>query len=193
MVATISTTWKRPCFRVRIPFRPVIMIIGIAPSNAKAAPVVRFSAPGPSVARQTPGRPVNRPCVAAMKEAGCSWRVTMSLILDRRSDSTTSRFSSPGTPKIRSTPSFSKAATSRSEPFIRRPPESGALEYWIHDRQLQLSHGRALSELGPHVTSAQRQISYESSHRNFLCVAIEWRRGVLELEVRANYCGAAPA
>ena len=62
------------------------MTIGIAPSNAKAAPVVRFSAPGPSVARQTPGRPVNRPCVAAMNAAACSWRVTMSLMLDRRSE-----------------------------------------------------------------------------------------------------------
>ena len=31
--------------------------------------------------------------------------------------STTSRFSSPGTPKIRSTPSFSSAATSKSEPL----------------------------------------------------------------------------
>jgi hypothetical protein len=40
MVATISTTWKRPRLRLRIPFWPVIMTIGIAPSNAKAAPVV---------------------------------------------------------------------------------------------------------------------------------------------------------
>src|SRR5271156_760751 len=57
-----------------------------------------------------------------MKESADSWRVTMSLMLDRRSDSTTSRFSSPGTPKIRSTPSFSKAEISRSEPFIRSTP-----------------------------------------------------------------------
>src|ERR1700733_467207 len=97
------------------------MTIGIAPSNAKAAPVVKLSAPGPSVARHTPGRPVNRPCVAAMKAAACSCRVTTSLMVDRRSDSTTSRFSSPGTPKIRSTPSFSKARTSRSEPFMLCP------------------------------------------------------------------------
>ena len=32
--------------------------------------------------------------------------------------STTSRFSSPGTPKIRSTPSRSSAATSRSDPLV---------------------------------------------------------------------------
>src|ERR1700722_5497232 len=36
---------------------------------------------------------------------------------DFRKLSTTSRFSSPGTPKIRSTPSFSSAATRRSDPF----------------------------------------------------------------------------
>ena len=35
-----------------------------------------------------------------------------------RKDSTTSRFSSPGTPKMYSTPSFSRAATSRSEPLV---------------------------------------------------------------------------
>src|ERR1700688_4601770 len=37
---------------------------------------------------------------------------------ERRRLSTTSRFSSPGTQKIRSTPSFSSAATRRSDPFI---------------------------------------------------------------------------
>jgi hypothetical protein len=124
MVETMSTTWNRACLLLKIPFWPVIITIGMAPSSAKAAPVVRFSAPGPRVARQTPGLPVSRPCVAAIKAAACSCRVTMRLIRERRSDSTTSRFSSPGTPKIRSTPSFSKAATSRSEPFVDRIPLS---------------------------------------------------------------------
>src|SRR6516225_756460 len=53
-----------------------------------------------------------------MKAAACSCRVTISSILEPCNDSTTSRFSSPGTPKIRSTPSFSRALTRRSEPFI---------------------------------------------------------------------------
>ena len=66
-------------------------------------------------------RPASQPSLRGLKEAACSWRVTMSLMLGRRSDSTTSRFSSPGTPKIRSTPSFSKAATSRSEPSCEAP------------------------------------------------------------------------
>src|SRR6516164_5669490 len=52
-----------------------------------------------------------------MKAAPCSWRVRINLIFELRKLSTTSRFSSPGTPKIRSTPSFSNAATSRSEPL----------------------------------------------------------------------------
>ena len=35
--------------------------MGIAPSCAYAAPVEKFSAPGPSVEMQTPGLPVKRP------------------------------------------------------------------------------------------------------------------------------------
>src|SRR3979411_2376357 len=52
-----------------------------------------------------------------MKAAPCSCRVRTSLIEELRRLSTTSRFSSPGTPKMRSTPSFSSAATNKSEPF----------------------------------------------------------------------------
>ena len=61
IVATTSTTWKRACRDDRIPFWPVIMIMGIAPRRAYAAPVVRFNAPGPRVVMHTPGLPVNRP------------------------------------------------------------------------------------------------------------------------------------
>src|SRR5882762_7877734 len=52
-----------------------------------------------------------------MNAAPCSWRVRISLIDELRRLSTTSRFSSPGTPKIRSTPSFSSAATNKSDPL----------------------------------------------------------------------------
>jgi hypothetical protein len=48
-VATTSTIWKAPCRLLRIGFWPVIMIIGIAPRCAYAAPVVRLRAPGPSM------------------------------------------------------------------------------------------------------------------------------------------------
>src|SRR6266540_5818789 len=57
-----------------------------------------------------------------MKAAACSWRVTTNLMVERRSASTTSRFSSPGTPKICFTPSFSSAETSSSAPFMRYAP-----------------------------------------------------------------------
>jgi TRAP transporter TAXI family solute receptor len=57
-----------------------------------------------------------------MKPAACSCRVSTSLIFERRSDSSTSRFSSPGMPKMRSTPSFSSAATSRSEAAFAAEP-----------------------------------------------------------------------
>ena len=70
----------------------------------------------------TPGLPVSRPWVAAMKAAACSCRVRTSSIEDFLRLSTTSRFSSPGTPKMRSTPSFSSAATRRSDAFFMCPP-----------------------------------------------------------------------
>src|SRR3954451_8924960 len=114
----MSTIWNRAWREVRMPFCPVIITIGIAPTCAKAAAVVRLSAPGPKVVMQTPGLPVRRPYVAAMKPAACSWRVTTSSMREWRSDSTTSRFSSPGMPKMRSTPSFSSAATRRSDPLV---------------------------------------------------------------------------
>src|SRR5712675_2224337 len=68
-----------------------------------------------------------------MKAAPCSCRVRISLIEELRRLSTTSRFSSPGTPKMRSTPSFSSAATSKSDPL-------GILSPNLFYRQLTLSH-----------------------------------------------------
>src|ERR1700736_973059 len=53
---------------------------------------------------------------------------------ERRRLSTTSRFSSPGTPKIRSTPSFSRAATRTSDPFIFGSLAWEMLEEFPRDR-----------------------------------------------------------
>src|ERR1700724_3483845 len=53
---------------------------------------------------------------------------------ERRRLSTTSRFSSPGTPKIRSTPSFSRAATRTPGPFIFRSLVWEMLEEFPRDR-----------------------------------------------------------
>src|SRR6267154_944181 len=69
-----------------------------------------------------------------MKPAACSWRVITSSIADVRSDSTTSRFSSPGMPKMRSTPSFSSAATRRSEPLVME-----GYQCWLAGRLFEVS------------------------------------------------------
>jgi len=88
------------------------------PRVAYAAEVTKLVAPGPSVARQTPGSPVRRPNVAAMKPAACSWRVATRRIFDFRRDSTKSRFSSPGMPKMKRIPSFSRHFTRMSVFFM---------------------------------------------------------------------------
>src|SRR5436853_2455033 len=56
-----------------------------------------------------------------MKPAPCSWRVRISLIVvERERLSRKSRFSSPGTPKIYSTPSSSRHWMNRSEALVIR-------------------------------------------------------------------------
>ena len=56
--------------------------------------------------------------MAAINPAACSCLVRMSLILERERESRKSRFSSPGIPKIYSTPSSSRHWIMRSEAFI---------------------------------------------------------------------------
>src|SRR3546814_2844639 len=61
-----------------------------------------------------------------MKPAPCSWRVRIILIdFDRDRLSRKSRFSSPGTPKIYSTPSSSRHSMNRSDAFFmcQSPPQ----------------------------------------------------------------------
>jgi hypothetical protein len=98
-------------------FCPVIIIIGIPPSWAKAAGVTRLVAPGPRVDMHTPGDPVRRPYVAAINPAPCSCLVMINCILEFLRELRRSRFSSPGIPKMYLTPSFSRALTTRSEVF----------------------------------------------------------------------------
>src|SRR3546814_9495896 len=62
-----------------------------------------------------------------MKPAPCSWRVRIILIdFDRDRLSRKSRFSSPGTPKIYSTPSSSRHSMNRSDAFFMRVAPSAA-------------------------------------------------------------------
>ena len=84
---------------------------------ASATAVTRLQAPGPSVARHTPARPVSLPCTSAMNAAPCSWRVVMKRMLLSSSTSITSMFSSPGIPKIVPTSSFSRQRTNSSAAF----------------------------------------------------------------------------
>src|SRR5882724_4904976 len=110
---------------------------------------------------QTPGLPVSLPYVAAMNAAACSWRVRTSWIDDLRIDSTTSRFSSPGIPKIRSTPSFSRAAISTSEPLFTGSSPRGHLRGFVPRRRIgsgALFYLRALAfhDRGPFSVGALR-------------------------------------
>ena len=109
--------WLSLCMRV-VAACPAMATTGARSMLASATPVIRFVAPGPSVARQTPARPVSRPWTSAMKAAPCSCRVVMKRIELSSSSSMTSMFSSPGIPKIVSTPSFSRQRTNSSDAFM---------------------------------------------------------------------------
>src|ERR1700731_4342688 len=69
MVETMSTTWNSACLWLKIPFWPVIITIGMAPSSAKAAPVVRFNAAW-TQGREADARLAGQPPVGRRHE-GC--------------------------------------------------------------------------------------------------------------------------
>jgi hypothetical protein len=85
---------------------------------AFATPVVRFVAPGPKVERHTPTFCVSLPYISAIKAAPCSCLTKMNLIFEFNNDIIKSLVSSPGKPKIYSTPSDSKHLMKRSDAFI---------------------------------------------------------------------------
>ncbi len=103
--AMTSTIWKRAWRLLMIAFWPVSITIGMAPRFAYAAPVKKFSAPRPSVEMQTPGLAGEAP--VGRGHEGRSLFVPGQDELDLRSCAAIRQrrgFSSPGTPKIRSTP-----------------------------------------------------------------------------------------
>ena len=115
-ISTVSMNWcvVSLCMPAR-PVWPVSATSGAWSSVASPMPVARLLAPGPRVARQTPGLPVSRPYASAMKAAPCSCRVgTKVMSCERSSASLRSSVSSPGMPKTNSTPSFSRQSTKRS-------------------------------------------------------------------------------
>src|SRR5258708_7204268 len=101
------------------PACPVIATSGAPSSVASATPVRRLVAPGPSVARQTPGYDVSRPETSAMNAAPCSWRTTTCVILELSASARPSAsVSSPGSANTWRTPSFSRHATTSCATFI---------------------------------------------------------------------------
>ena len=97
--STMSTYWCDSLWMRSRPAWPVMATRGARSRLASATPVARLVAPGPSVARQTPARPVSRPQASAMNAAPCSWRVGTNWIRESTRESMMSRISSPGTPK----------------------------------------------------------------------------------------------
>ncbi len=68
----VSTSWNASVPSSARGTCPVIATSGIESSFASAIAVIRFVAPGPDDAMQTPGRPVARAMPCAMKPAPCS-------------------------------------------------------------------------------------------------------------------------
>ncbi len=60
MLTRFRIWWLSLCSRVVAPW-PAIATTGARSMLASATPVIRLVAPGPSVAMQTPARPVRRP------------------------------------------------------------------------------------------------------------------------------------
>ena len=99
----------------------MIATSGARSRYASATPVSKLVAPGPRVERQTPAFPVSRPWTSAMKAAPCSCRAATNWICESTSEFKTSSVSSPGTPKIHCTSSFSRQRSSSSDPFMIIP------------------------------------------------------------------------
>src|SRR5438105_2128974 len=99
---------------------PVIATTGARSRFASATPVMRLVAPGPSVARHTPARPLRRPQTSAMNAAPCSCRHGMKRMPESTSPSVKASVSSPGSPKTVSTPSLARHRTRSSAAFTSR-------------------------------------------------------------------------
>ena len=79
MTLYASTSWKAPRPREPVPTWPVNASIGTESANAVATPVTRLVAPGPLVARHTPGLPEALAYPSAMCAAHCSCLTRMCL------------------------------------------------------------------------------------------------------------------
>src|SRR5262249_37905781 len=116
----------------------------------------------------TPGLPVSRPWVAAMNAAACSWRVSTNSMPEARNDSSTSRFSSPGMPKMRSTPSFSRALTRRSEPLGMESAHAGVggpLLAFCRGAENRMRSSRGKQQWQPHAQQRRQEYRAEDARQ----------------------------
>ena len=112
---TTSIAWWLSLCRRLLSAWPVSARTGARSMFASATPVTRLAAPGPRVPRQTPTSPVRRPTASAMKAAPCSCLQSTNSIGESSREIMKSAFSSPGTPKMRLTPSAWRHSTNRSD------------------------------------------------------------------------------
>src|ERR1700677_1484834 len=117
-IDTRSTYWCDSLYWRSWPTCAEMATIGVLLVVASATPSCMLIAPGPSVAETTAARPVTRPYISAMNDAGCACRVSTYRMLDEASACTKRMFSSPGSPKTTSTPSFSRHLTISSAALL---------------------------------------------------------------------------
>ncbi len=145
---------------------------GCESSCAFAIPSIRLIAPGPSVARHTPGLPVSAPYVSAMKAAPRSSRVVTNRIDESTSASTIWRFSSPGSPNTNSTPSFSRHCTISRATVATR---------WVTRMSLPVPEEQLARELCvPDVLAQVFQGVDQGPDRRYLFGAVDAHSGRLE-------------
>ncbi len=119
-VSGANSAWWSICiwtvrFRHFRPIFPVKASTGTRSSHALPTPVVRFVAPGPSVERHAPGRPVSRAHTSAMKPAQPSC-VTSTNSTPVPSIARMNRmFCPPGQPKTYRIPARSSSRTTTSD------------------------------------------------------------------------------
>ena len=95
-----------------------LLMIPVVTTFKVAIPVRMFVAPGPDVAKHTPGFLLTRPNPSAICAADCSCRTKICLISHLANSSYIGRFAPPGKPNTSFTPSFSIATISALAPII---------------------------------------------------------------------------
>ncbi len=97
---------------------PVTATIGAESACAVAIPVNKLVAPGPEVAKHTPGFLLTLPKPSAICAADCSCLTKIWRMLLFPNSSYIGRFAPPGRPKTSFTPSFSNDFISAVAPII---------------------------------------------------------------------------